>query len=325
MRDYEEYDFDGDDDVALLDRVLNDEDGDEDEDGPSTNGGGNRLRSLGGLDTASIKIAGGKAGDDTGGNTFSAIIKGEQTIDMSIVWNYTTELPATVSPGPDDRQQPDLGGPTHDEGCGQPPKVAIHCLRDRSRSTWTSKIPGKNRAKELEAMEQVLLVWTRGMNTQLHIRTDRLIHGLDAVEGRVVDWYQAERDMREAEAEAIKNLGTAAYQVFINRCEQHRILREEAEDRAKRLVFEDLSEWLSKVRSGDAPLAEIAMGAPWMIQEASIFAMEHQAGENPYWTHLERLQAGAVAAQQARRNRWFNRNAQNSGDGGNDQPPAQSS
>ena len=324
MRDYEGYDFDGDDDVALLDRVLNDEDGDEDEDGPSTNGGGNRLRSLGGLDTASIKIAGGKAGDDTGGNTFSAIIKGEQTIDMSIVWNYTRNY------RPQSLQGRMIVNNLTSAG-RRMMKAAVNLRKFRftafetEASTWTSKIPGKNRAKELEAMEQVLLVWTRGMNTQLHIRTDRLTHGLDAVEGRVVDWYQAERDMREAEAEAIKNLGTAAYQVFINRCEQHRILREEAEDRAKRLVFEDLSEWLSKVRSGDAPLAEIAMGAPWMIQEASIFAMEHQAGENPYWTHLERLQAGAVAAQQARRNRWFNRNAQNSGDGGNDQSPAQSS
>ena len=93
----------------------------------------------------------------------------------------------------------------------------------------------------------------------------------------------------------------------------HKILAEESEDRAKHITVQDFSEWIASLYSGNATVAETMLGAPWMIQEAAIFAMEHH-DSCPYWVHLERMQAGEADRQSERRHRrWRPRSSQPDG------------
>ena len=283
--------------------TLDDLDGFEDEGGDEP-GSGSRLKRLAGLDTAAIRIGGRNDGADPGSEyAYSAIIRHEQKIDMSIVWNYTRNYRPGTHAGRMIVNNLTSGG-RRMIAAAVNRRGELFDSYEAAVERWERRM-GKDSGKQMDQVKAVLLEWTRGMNMQTHIRCNRLMHGLASVEDLVEDWYLAERRIRESETQAIKELTTEGYQVFVSRLEQHKILREEAEDRARHIVIVDLSDWLTNVKGGEASLAEISLGAPWMIQEACIFAMEHHDKDNPYWEHLERLQSGAVAAQQMRRSRWF--------------------
>ena len=166
---------------------------------------------------------------------------------------------------------------------------------------WTGRMKvGKD--AQLAEVDKHLAQWARANMVQSRIRVDRLVYGLDYVDNdqSIHDWFKADRQMRDSMREAIDGLSTEGLQVFLAKVDMHKILREEMEDRALHLPREDLSEWLEATRSDDATQAQLLLGSPWIIQEAAIFAMENQGAKNPHKLHLEKMQAGMIASQQAR-------------------------
>ena len=83
----------------------------------------------------------------------------------------------------------------------------------------------------------------------------------------------------------------------------------------------DISAWMQKLTSGrKVPDVEIFKNAPWVIQEAFIFSMTNHGKDNPFWDHLEKLQAGMHQQMQARRGWGFSRGQspnQQTAEGGN--------
>ena len=173
--------------------------------------------------------------------------------------------------------------------------------QEQKASYWLTRL-GKDNEPEQERTEEILRRWARANLVQIEIQGRRIAEGLSAVEGERARWYTAERNKSRAERDAT-TLHPSAYEVFKARVEQHTIQREEAKDRAMQYPQRDYSELIKRINSGQATPAEVVTAAPWAFEKAVKLALANAGEDNPYWKHIERLQAGAAAGFNGRRRR----------------------
>ena len=285
-----------------------------------------RQEPLANVDWGEINLDGGATGDPSRDLAFSAINRREQEIVMSMVFDFTRNFRVSEHRG---RM---IVGNLSD--LGRDMLKAPGLLRKQQYAEmakavtgWTREMGRERERKELPKMVELLAGWARGNSAQQHLTCLRIQHGFGYLErmeppiehddnGDVIphrsgprhDWHLADRRMKEADANAISELAPEPYQIYVCKKEQHQILREEAEDRARRIPNMDISAWMQRLTSGrKVPDVEIFINAPWVIQEAFIFAMNNHGKDNPFWDHLEKLQAGMHQQIQARRGWGFNR------------------
>ena len=261
------YEEDEDEEEYYEDEYDDDEEGDDDDDD---------LRALpDNMNTGSISIMSGKGNNDPGSQyAYSAIIPGRAA--PGYVFLLELRAPTTSPRSGWGRTSSKAACPW--AGC-KPSRRSI-CERSgsrigKSRHRIGCSGMGKGRKKELEKVEEFLLRWAKAHARRNLIRCERIVHGLEYVERQRVVWYKSERQMYEADHESVDELTTEGREYMVCRMEQHKILAEEAEDRAKNITVQDFSQWMANLFKGDASTAEVMLGSPWLIQEAAIFAMEH--------------------------------------------------
>lgn len=255
-------------------------------------------------DAGAIKVnLGGRDKDSAADVQYSGIIRYEQKFDFSIIVNFTRDyVPDTHAGKMIVQQGTSLG--LWLMRCPALKRKQSLDEAERQANDWVKRMGSKDkRTEQLDAVDKHLAKWARSNMVQSRIRVDRLIYGLDYVDNDqcLNDWFLADRRMRESMRQAIEELSTEGLQVFLAKVDMHTLLRAEMEDRAEHLPREDLSEWLEALKEDDTTQAQLLLGAPWIIQEAAIFAMENQGAKNPHKLHLEKMQAGMLPAANPRR------------------------
>ena len=255
-------------------------------------------------DAGAIKVnMGGRDKDSAADVQFSGIIRYEQKFDFSIIVNFTRDyVPDTHAGKMIVQQGTSLG--LWLMRCPALKRKKFLEDAEQESAKWAKRMGSKDkRTEQLDAIDKHLAQWARANMVQSRIRVDRLTYGLDYVDNDqcLNDWFLADRNMRESMRQAIEELSTEGLQVFLAKVDMHTLLRAEMEDRAEHLPREDLSEWLEALKEDDTTQAQLLLGAPWIIQEAAIFAMENQGAKNPHKLHLEKMQAGMLPAANPRR------------------------
>ena len=279
-------------------------------------------------DPGALKVSLGGGQNEGGGrdDSFSGIIRNEQKFDFSIIFSYTRDYVPDSHSGKMIVQQGSSMGMWLMNCRALRRKERLEGFEQRAID-WKKRMGSKaDREAQLDLVDQRLAKWARANMSQARIRVDRLMYGLDFIDGPecdrhggevdpdgcihdkyLYDWFQADRDMREAVTEAIEKLSTEGLQVFFAQMEAHKLLREEMEDRAQHLPTADLTDWWRGMTEGDATQAHLLLGAPWIVLESAIFAMENQGKNNPHKLHLEKMQAGMITQNASRRNSPWNR------------------
>ena len=280
------------------------------------------------VDSGAIKVnLGGNGEDGTAHDdyTYSGIIRNEQKFDFSIIVSYVRDYIPDSHQGKMIVQQATSMGLWLMRSRSLQRRRLLEGFEERA-SQWTRKMGRKaDRESQLDQVDRHLAKWAKANMRQARIRVERLTYGLDFVDNDAYlqDWFLADREMREAVPEAIESLSTEGYQVFTAKMEMHRLLRQEMEDRAQHLPNDDLSDWLEAMRDSKTTQAHLLLGAPWIIQEAAVFAMENQGKNNPHKIHLERMQSGMIAAANPRGRSWLRSPAAVDGQPGALPAPAQ--
>ena len=252
-------------------------------------------------DAGAIKVnMGGRDKDSAADVQYSGIIRYEQKFDFSIIVNFTRDyVPDTHAGKMIVQQGTSLGLWLMRCPALQRGRSLEHA--EQQARQWTKRMGAKDkRTEQLDAVDKHLAKWARANMVQSRIRVDRLIYGLDYVDNDqcIHDWFLADRQMRESMRQAIEELSTEGLQVFLAKVDMHQLLRAEMEDRAEHLPREDLSEWLEALKEEETTQAQLLLGAPWIIQEAAIFAMENQGAKNPHKLHLGKDAGGDAASGQ---------------------------
>ena len=267
----------------------------------------------------------GRTGRPTTTTTYSGIIRNEQKFDFSIIVSYVRDYIPDSHQGKMIVQQATSLGLWLMRSRSLQRRRLLEGFEERA-SQWTRKMGRKaDRESQLDRVDKHLAKWAKANMRQARIRVERLTYGLDFVDNDAYlqDWFLADREMREAVPEAIESLSTEGYQVFTAKMEMHRLLRQEMEDRAQHLPNDDLSDWLEAMRDSKTTQAHLLLGAPWIIQEAAVFAMENQGKNNPHKIHLERMQSGMIATANPRGRSWLRSPATVDGQPGALPAPAQ--
>ena len=182
---------------------------------------------------------------------------------------------------------------------------------------WKSRLSADDQGYIKEA-DDLLSRWGQQDLLLADIRQRRLRHGLEAVEDKRARWHTAERK-KELLEEIATRLPHAAHEYFCARMEQYRIMREEAEDRAKGTPSRDFSNLITRIEQGLATPAEVIIKSPWPLYKAFDVAVAEVDPDNPHWDHIRKLQAATAQASQRRRQqrRWSRRDDEGGGDDAN--------
>ena len=212
-------------------------------------------------------------------------------------------------------------------------KAQYEALEVRER-----KLKGELKKEEEEKVGEVFDRWAKGNSMQQYLACIKHRFGFAELEAREPayeedengvavpvtegprwDWHNADREMREADRQAIFDLPAKGYELYTVRQYMGRIRRQQDEVRARRMPDIDVSDWLAKIKGGKATNMEILVGGTYLIQELVVFGLSHEGGQNPHWIHLQKLYRGLQEQAAARRSGWFRRRqSMSDGDSGGD-------
>ena len=157
---------------------------------------------------------------------------------------------------------------------------------------WLERLADDKKDQKALA-DNLLSLWGQANLVQIEIRTRRLIYGLKAVEEDRPRWYTAIRKKELVERFAAW-LDNMAFEYFRCRLEQHRIMLEEAEDRARHNPSKDYSQLIKRITTEGAKAADIAANSPWSYVQALELAMMNPGEKNPHMHHVERMNNGGM-------------------------------
>lgn len=253
-------------------------------------------------------------------NTFSAVIAKQQELRMDGLWGFLRDHK------PDSHQGRVVMQQTASAIIYTITSGAMQIKRRQDTLRDAEKELRKTLSRtELDEVAVYYDRWSKGNSMQQYLVSIALKHGWRELERREPpyeedddgnplpvttgprwEWHNADREMREAEREAILDLPRKSYDYFFNLQQTAVLQREQNENRARDLPDIDVSDWLAKIKKGDADIAEVILGGSWLIQELVTFGLAHEGENNPYWNNLIKLFRG-VREQAVRRNNWFRR------------------
>ena len=252
----------------------------------------------------SLRVGGGEDGDFDRAMAFSAINAREAKIKVDALYDFLKDYV------PDSHKtkmlvnglvrlcQRMLNSPA----CRRQLRFEVEEARAKY---WLGRV-GKQGEEHIEAADRLLDRWGACDLLQITIRTRRIRHGLEAVEGERPRWYTAKRK-KELLEELAARLPSAAHEYFRCRLEQYNIQRERAEDRARGIPEQDYSELIKKIQDGTANAAEVLSSAPWPFKEAFDVCVQDASEENPHWKHNERMASASALGRKQPRSRWSRR------------------